>query len=152
MLALYGDIPHFNKKGNRWGTGEGRHSGHRLVTGRDRPQWLLANRRQTSRRAARSICKNVRAVVDAKTPGTPIWLMVQTTQEPRPGVPQEAAAERSASCASRSATASSTRKATGIAFHTWSTYGSYAKDERRDPAMVGYMRTIANEVHAGTFQ
>ena len=40
---------------------------------------------------------------------------------------------------------------TGIAFHTWSNSG-YAMDERRDPAMVGYMRTIANQVHAGTFQ
>jgi len=41
--------------------------------------------------------------------------------------------------------------ATGIAFHTWSNT-NYARDERRSPTTVGWMRTIANEVHAGTFQ
>ena len=41
--------------------------------------------------------------------------------------------------------------ATGIAFHTWSNT-TYARDQRRSPMTVGWMRTIANQVHAGTFE
>jgi hypothetical protein len=149
VLALFGDIPHFNQKGNTWGKGmadilmvdwypvETARSGcsrtgtHVITTG---PKYL----------------RHVRAVVDLKTPGTPVWVMVQTHKNLAPAChkkqrPTQAQLRKQVRDAVNSA------KAVGIAFHTFDN-SSYTKDERRDPVMVGWMRQIANEVHAGTFQ
>jgi hypothetical protein len=149
VLALYGDIPHFNKPGNLWSTGKADIlviDWYPVETARNGCSRTGVDVQTTGPKHF----KNVRAIVDAKTPGTPIWLMVQTHKNLAPAChkkqrPSEARLRKQVSDGFKYA------KVVGIAFHTWSNSG-YAMDERRDPAMVGYMRKIANQVHAGTFQ
>jgi hypothetical protein len=149
VLAIFGDIPHFNLKGNSWGTG----MADILIV-----DWYPVEtaRNGCSRTGTKVVTtgprhlKNVRAVVDLKTPGTPVWVMVQTHKNLAPAChkkqrPTEAQLRKQVRDAINYA------KAVGIAFHTFDN-SSYAVDERRDPTMVGWMRKIANEVHAGTFQ
>ena len=148
VLALFGDIPHFNLKGNYWGTG----MANILIV-----DWypVETNRNGCSRTGydvqttGPKHLKNVRAVVDRKTPGTPIWLMVQTHKYLAPAChkkqrPTEAQLRKQVRDGLVYA------KVEGIAFHTFAN-SSYQSDQRRDPKMVGYMRTIANQIHAGTF-
>ncbi len=93
VLALFGDIPHFNQTGNYWGT----RMADILVV-----DWYpVETARNGCSRSGVDVqttgakhLKHVRAVVNSKTPGTPVWLMVQTHKEPRPLVPQEAASHR----------------------------------------------------------
>jgi hypothetical protein len=149
VLALFGDIPHFNQKGNTWGKG----MADILMV-----DWYPVEtaRSGCSRTGSKMLTsgprhlRHVRSVVDLKTPGTPVWVMVQTHKNLAPTChkkqrPTEAQLRRQVREAINSAAA------VGIAFHTFDN-SSYTKDERRDPAMVGWMRTIANQVHAGTFQ
>ena len=86
----------------------------------------------------------------AKTPGVPIWVMVQTHKNLAPTCHKKQRPTE-AQLRTQVRNAINYAQATGIAFHTFDN-SSYAKDERRDPTMVGWMRKIANEVHAGTFQ
>ena len=149
VLAIFGDIPHFNQPGNRWGTG----MADILIV-----DWYPVETANNgcSRTGTHYIgtgpkhFTNVAATVARKTPGTPVWLMAQTHKNLSPSChkkqgPTEALLRRQVSDAFRYL------GATGIAFHTWSNT-NYARDERRSPTTVGWMRTIANEVHAGTFQ
>ena len=149
VLAIYGDIPHFNGRGNLWGSGKA----DILVI-----DWYpVETARNGCSRTGVDIqtkgpthMKKVRAVVDAKTPGTPIWLMVQTHKYLAPAChkkqrPTEAQLRKQVRHGLVYA------KAVEIAFHTFAN-SSYNSDQRRDPKMVGYMRTIANQIHAGTFQ
>ena len=137
MLALYGDIPHFNQNGNLWGAGKA----DILII-----DWypVETDRSGCSRTGVHVLTtgpkhfKNVRAIVDAKTPGTPIWLMVQTHKNLAPSCHKKQLPTRRNS-ASRSATASTTQRCPGIAFHTFDNSG-YTMDERRNPKMVGWMR------------
>ena len=81
-----------------------------------------------------------------RTPGTPIWLMVQGHGY-RPG-------DR------RSPTTTELRRqvrdglgyldADGIAIHTWNNL-QYDRDLRRNPALWDAYRTIVREVASGTF-
>lgn len=149
VVAIYGDIPHFNQTGNYWGTG----MANILVV-----DWYpvetssggCARTGTTYLSTGPKHFTNVRAIVARKTPGTPIWLMAQTHKNLAPSChkkqrPTETLLRRQVREAFRYL------GATGVAFHTW-TNTSYTMDERRDPTMVGWMRTIANQVHAGTFQ
>ena len=149
VIALFGDIPHFNQTGNYWTAGmanilavdwypvETSNSGCSR-TGRyyitNGPKWFT----------------KVKSVVATKTPGTPIWLMAQTHKNLAPTchkkqIPTEALLRRQVREGFRYL------GATGMAFHTWSNT-NYAMDERRNPTMVSWMKTIANQVHAGTFE
>ena len=148
VVAIFGDTPHFNQSVNPWTAGMAnilmvdwypvetasngcsRTGTHYVTTG---PKNFV----------------NVRNVVNSKTPGTPIWLMVQTHKNLGPAChkkqgPTEALLRRQVREGFRYL------GATGIAFHTWSN-ANYQRDERRSPTTVNWMRTIANQVHAGTF-
>jgi hypothetical protein len=149
VIALFGDIPHFNDTGNRWGTG----MANILAV-----DWypVETSNRGCSRTGSRYISTgpkhftNVKAVVARKTPGTPIWLMAQTHKNLAPTCHKK-----------QRPTESQLRRqvrdgftylgASGMAFHTWSNT-KYNIDERRDPTMVSWMKKISDQVHAGTFQ
>ncbi|MEO8437336.1 MAG: hypothetical protein ABI562_02685 [Chloroflexota bacterium] len=148
VIAIFGDIPHFDMVGNRWSAGMAdiltvdwypvetlRGGCSRLGT-----YYLTTGPKHFSR---------VRSIVATKTPGTPIWLMAQTHKNLNPTChkkqgPTELLLRRQVREALRYLGAS------GVAFHTWSNT-SYQRDERRSPATVRWMRTIANQIHAGTF-
>jgi hypothetical protein len=149
VIAIFGDIPHFNMSGNKWGSG----MANILIV-----DWypIETARNGCSRSGLDYVgtgpkhFKNVKATVARKTPGTPVWLMAQTHKNLAPSchkkaAPTEALLRRQIRDAFRYLGAS------GIAFHTWSNT-TYARDQRRSPMTVGWMRTIANQVHAGTFE
>ncbi len=149
VLAIFGDIPHFNQTGNKWGTG----MADILII-----DWYpVETARNGCSRSGVDVqttgpkhFKTVRATVNAKTPGTPIWLMVQTHKYLAPAChkkqrPSEARLRKQVRDGFTYA------KVSGIAFHTFQN-SSYQSDQRRDPQMVGWMRKIADQVHAGTFQ
>jgi hypothetical protein len=149
VVAIFGDIPHFDMVGNRWTAGMAdilvvdwypveTYNGGCSWTG---TRYITTGPRHFSR---------VRSIVATKTPGTPLWLMAQTHKNLNPTChkkqgPTELLLRRQVREAFRYL------GATGVAFHTWSNT-SYQRDERRSPATVRWMRTIANQVHAGTFQ
>ena len=149
VIALFGDIPHFNGTANPWSAGMAdilavdwypveTYSGGCSRSGRvyitTGPKWF----------------NRIKSVLAAETPGTPTWLMVQTHKNLAPACHKK-----------QLPTATLLRRqiregfrylgATGIAFHTWSNT-NYTMDERRNPTMVSQMKTISNEVHAGIFQ
>ena len=149
VLALYGDIPHFNKPGNTWGTGRADIlviDWYPVETARNGCSRTGVDVQTTGPKHL----KNVRAIVDAKTPGTPLWLMVQTHKNLAPACHKK---QRPTETRLRKQVRDGFTygKVDGIAFHTFSN-SSYQIDQRRDPAMVRYMRTIAYQVQAGTFQ
>ncbi|MEP6638128.1 MAG: hypothetical protein ABJC39_02165 [Chloroflexota bacterium] len=148
VLAIFGDIPHFDMPGNRWATG----MADILIV-----DWYPVETLRNGCSATGTYYiptgprhfTRVRTTVATKTPGTPIWLMAQTHKNLAPTChkkqgPTETSLRRQVREAFRYL------GATGVAFHTWSNT-SYQRDERRSPATVRWMRTIANEVHAGTF-
>ncbi len=92
----------------------------------------------------------VRAAVAARTPGTPIWVMVQAHKYTAPSChkkqrPTLAQMVRQVHDAFYYAGAS------GIAFHTFSNK-NYDMDLRRDAVMMSYLKSISGQVRAGTFQ
>ncbi|MEO6208190.1 MAG: hypothetical protein ABIP77_09585 [Candidatus Limnocylindrales bacterium] len=92
----------------------------------------------------------VRDIVARKTPGTPIWMMAQTHKNLAPNchrkqLPTQTLLRRQVR------EAFTYLGATGMAFHTW-TNTNYAMDLRRNPTMVSWLKTIAAEVHAGSFR
>jgi len=149
VIALFGDIPHFQQTGNYWTAGMANilavdwypvetSNGGCSNTGRyyitNGPKWFA----------------KVKWVVGKNTPGAPIWLMVQTHKNLAPRchkkqTPTEALLRRQVREGFQYLGAS------GIAFHTWSNT-SYNLDERRSPTIVSWMKTISNQVHAGTFE
>ncbi len=149
VLALFGDIPHFNKAGNYWRPG----MADILVV-----DWYpVETARNGCSRTGFDVqttgathLRNVRSVVDSRTPGTPIWLMVQTHKNLAPSCHKKQHPTQG-QLRKQVRDGFTYAKVEGIAFHTFDN-SSYQMDERRDPTMVGWMRTIANEVHAGTFQ
>jgi hypothetical protein len=149
VLAIFGDIPHFNQTGNYWGTGMANIlmiDWYPVETARNGCSKTGVDVISTTAKRF----KNVRAIVNRKTPGKPIWLMVQTHKNLAPSChrkqrPTEAQLRKQVRDGYTYA------KIVGVAFHTFDN-SSYASDQRRDPTMVGWMRTIANEIHAGTFQ
>ena len=149
VIALLGDIPHFNMTGNYWGTGMANIlmiDWYPVETARNGCSRSGVDVQTTGAKHL----KHVRAVVNSKTPRTPVWLMVQTHKNLAPAChkkqrPTEAQLRKQVRDGFTYA------KVEGIAFHTFDN-SSYQIDQRRDPTMVGWMRAIANEVHAGTFQ
>ena len=119
VVAIFGDIPHFNQVGNRWGTGMADIlivDWYPVETCRRR---LLAERHALHHDRPQAFQRRSAPTVAAKTPGTPIWLMVQTHKNLSPRChkkqgPTEALLRRQVREAFRYL------GATGIAFHTWS--------------------------------
>jgi hypothetical protein len=149
VVAIFGDIPHFDQVGNRWATG----MADILVVDWYPVETLNGGCSRTGTHyittGPRHFTK-VRTTVATKTPGTPVWLMAQTHKNLNPSChkkqgPTESLLRRQVREAFRYL------GATGFAFHTWANTG-YQRDQRRSPATVRWMRTIANQVHAGTFE
>ncbi len=78
VVALFGDIPHFGEQGQSVHREHGRHRHGRLVSGRDGQQRLLADAATHYITTGPKWLTKVRAKIAAVTPGTPIWLMIQT--------------------------------------------------------------------------
>ncbi len=148
VIALFGDIPHFNEKGNYWGKGMSdilMIDWYPVETANNGCSKTGVDVVSTS---AKNL-KHVRAVVNRKVPGKRIWLMVQTHKYLGPTChkkqrPSEAQLRKQVRDGFTYA------QVVGIAFHTFDN-ANYQSDQRRDPEMVSRMRTIADEVHAGTF-
>jgi len=149
VVAIFGDIPHFNQSVNPWTGG----MANILVV-----DWYPVETSNSgcSRTGTHYVSTgpkhfaNVRAVINRETPTKQIWLMAQTHKNLSPTChkkqgPTESLLRRQVR------EAFTYLRATGIAFHTWSNT-NYQRDERRSPTTVGWMRRIANEVHGGTFQ
>lgn len=150
VVALFGDIPHFGGTSNPYTsgmanivmvdwypveTGSGGCSSSGTVYISTGPKWFSTK---------------VYPTVHTKTPGVPIWVMVQTQKNLAPTchkkqLPSQSRLERQVREAFVYA------HAQGIAFHTFQN-DSYTMDERRNPTMVGYMKLISTAVHNGTFQ
>jgi hypothetical protein len=150
VVALFGDIPHFGDTRNPYTGGMAdivmvdwypvetassgcSSTGTSYVS--NGPKWLSTK---------------VYAKVHATTPKAPIWVMVQTHKYLAPSchkkqLPTQALLNRQV----REAFVYG--RASGIAFHTFQN-NNYNMDERRNPTMVGWMKTLSAAVHAGTFQ
>lgn len=149
VVALFGDIPHFGGSANPysanmadivmvdWYPVETANAGC-STTGSsyvpNGPKWYSTK---------------VRPTVAAKTPGVPIWVMVQTHKYLRPGChkkqrPTAVQLHRQVHEALDYA------GATGIAFHTFRN-ANYQVDQLRDATMITTMKSIAAQIRAGTF-
>ena len=107
VLALFGDIPHFNQPGNTWGKGKADIlviDWYPVETARNGCS-RIGRRRPDERPEALQERAGDRRCQD---PGHADLADGPDPQEPRPRVPQEAASRAKPGCASRSATASRT--------------------------------------------
>jgi hypothetical protein len=149
VYALFGDIPHFGQSANPYTSGMAdivmvdwypvetasggcSKSGTSYVsTG---PKWF----------------NRLRGFIHARTPGLPVYVMVQTHKYLAPSchkkqLPSQSLLWRQV----REAFVWASAK--GIAFHTWGNT-NYSMDERRNPTMVRWMGELSAQVRAGTFQ
>ena len=150
VVALFGDIPHFGETRNPYTAG---------MADVVMVDWYPV---ETSRSGCASTgttyvsygpkwySTKVRPTVAAKTPGVPIWVMVQTHKYLAPTCHKKQ--RPSQSLLNRQVREAFTyARAQGIAFHTFRNV-NYNVDERRDPTMVSWMKLISAGVRAGTFQ
>jgi hypothetical protein len=144
VIGLWGDIPHFGMTVNQYTAGMAD-----IVMVDWYPVETTTGRNTIYLTTGPTYYKRVRAAVAAKTPGTPVWLMVQTHKYLRPATHKK---QRP----SQSLLARQVREgfvylgAKGIAFHTWSNV-NYSIDQRRDPTMVSWMNDLGSRIQAGTF-
>ena len=149
VVALFGDIPHFGTSKNSYTanmadivmvdwypveTARGGCSSSGSTYIANGPKWYS---------------QNVRPTVAAKTPGVPIWVMVQTHKYLRAGCHKKQ--RPTATQLHRQVHEALTYAgATGIAFQTFRNT-NYQMDERRDPSMVATMKSISNQIRAAVF-
>lgn len=149
VYALFGDIPHFGDSVNPYTAGMAdvvmvdwypveTKSGGCATTG---TYYLTTTAKWFTK---------VRNVVAAKTPGRPVFAMVQTHKYLAPRchkkqLPPKGLLWRQV----REAFTYGSVK--GIAFHTWTNAG-YNMDQVRNPLMVGWMKELSGLVRSGTFQ
>ena len=149
VTALFGDVPHFGMTANPyqsrmadvvmldWYPVETANGG-RSMTG---TSYISTGPKHF---------KRIRSLVATKTPGTPIWLMVGTHRYLKPYSHKKQ--RPTLALLNRQVREGFTYLgAKGIAFHTWSN-ANYAMDQRRDATMRSWMRGLAAQVQAGTFQ
>ena len=137
VVALLGDIPHFGTSANPWASG---------VADVLWVDWYPVTYSRGYIATASTNFPKVRAYVDAHTPGTPIWLMVQ-------GHGYKAGDRRTPTAAEleREVRDGLTYlHADGIVFYTWHN-AQYDKDLQRNPALWSTARSIVSRVRAGTF-
>jgi hypothetical protein len=149
VVALFGDVPHFGYSVNPYTAGMANivmldwypvetANGGRSMTGTS----YVAGTPTFYRRS--------RDLIQAKTPGTPVWLMVQTFKYLTPTYHKKQ--RPSQALLYRQVREGFTYLgADGISFHTWTNSG-YNIDQRRDPTMVSWMNSLARQIQAGTFQ
>jgi hypothetical protein len=150
VLALFGDIPHFGGTTNPYTAG---------MADVVMVDWYPIETSRSGCSTSGSVyisggskwySTKVRPIVAAKTPGVPIWVMVQTHKNLAPSChkkqqPTLAQLQREVREAFVYA------GATGIAFHTFQNDG-YTLDERRSPKMLSWMKSIGTAVAAATFR
>jgi hypothetical protein len=150
VVVIFGDVPHFGDARNPYTAG---------MADVVMVDWYPVE--TASRGCSRSglsyvatgpkwFSTKVRPTVARKTPGVPIWVMVQTHRYLAPAChkkqrPTQALLERQVREAIRYAGAQ------GIAFHTFQNT-NYTLDQHRDPTMVSWMKQLSKKVRAGTFQ
>jgi hypothetical protein len=149
VVALFGDVPHFGYSANPYTAGMAdivmvdwypveTGNGGRSMTG---TSYVYGTP---------TFFRRIRDLVQLKTPGTPVWLMVQTFKYLAPTYHKKQ--RPSQSLLYRQVREGFTYLgADGISFHTWTNSG-YNIDQRRDPTMVSWMNTLAAQIQAGTFQ
>jgi hypothetical protein len=145
VMALFGDIPHFGSSANPYTAGMAN-----VVMVDWYPVETTTGSNTTYLNGATTWFPKVKAYIQKMTPGTPIWLMVQTHKYLRPATHKK----------QRPSWALLNRQvhegfvylgAKGIAFHTWRN-ANYTIDQLRDPQMVSWMTAIAGSIRAGTFR
>jgi hypothetical protein len=135
VVALLGDTPNFGKPINPWGRG----AADMLWV-----DWYpVTCSRGYLPGGARNL-PGVRKYVDANTPGTPIWLMVQghTYRKGDKCRPTQAQLRRQVREGFQYL------KADGIILYTWKN-GWYESDLSRDPALQGEFKRIVRDVRTG---
>jgi hypothetical protein len=148
VMALFGDTPHFGESANPYTAGMAD------VVMVDWYPVETANGGSSSSGTSYVATgpanfNKVRSAVASKSPGTPIWLMVQTHKYLAPAthkkqLPTDALLRRQVREGLNGLAA------TGIAFHTWANT-NYNMDQVRNPTMIGWMKAISSQVRAGTF-
>lgn len=149
VVALFGDIPHFGGTANPYTAG---------MADIVMVDWYPV---ETARGGCSStgsyyipygpkwFSTKVRPSVATRTPGVPIWVMIQTHKylaprchkKQRPTYDQTVRQVREALRYAG---------ATGIAFHTFKNV-NYQMDQRRDAVMIARMKAISAAIRAGTF-
>lgn len=148
VMALFGDIPHFGDAANPYTSG---------MTDVVMVDWYPVETANTGSSSSGYYYQpkgpqwftKVRTTVNARSPGKPIWLMVQTHKYLKPTthkkqMPTEALLRRQV----RDGLAG--LKATGIAYHTWSN-PNYNMDQRRSPDLIPWMKQISLDIRTGRF-
>lgn len=149
VVALFGDIPHFGDTVNPYTAGMAdivmvdwypvetarggcSSTGSTYIT--YGPKWYSTK---------------VRPTVAKKTPGTPIWVMVQTHKYTAPSCHKKQRPTGS-QLARQVHEALTYAGASGIAFHTFSNV-NYNSDMKRDSVMTSWVKNISGQIRAGTF-
>ncbi|MEO8571480.1 MAG: hypothetical protein ABI553_07240 [Chloroflexota bacterium] len=149
VVALFGDIPHFGSTSNPYTAG---------MADIAMVDWYPV---ETARGGCSSTGSSyvaygskwystkVRPTVAAKTPGVPIWVMVQVHKYTAPSCHKKQRPTWD-QMLRQVHEAFNYAGASGIAFHTFQN-DNYQYDLRRDTVMMGRLRAIARAVAAGTF-
>jgi hypothetical protein len=149
VVALFGDIPHFGDTKNPYTAGMANIvmvDWYPVETARGGcsatgtffipygPKWYKTK---------------VRPTVASKTPGVPIWVLVQTHKYTHPSChkKQRPTWDQMVRQVREALTYAG---ASGIGFHTFSNV-NYQTDLRRDPTMMFRLKTISAEIRAATF-
>jgi hypothetical protein len=150
VVGLFGDIPHFGNTSNPYTAG---------MADIVMVDWYPVETSSSGCSSSGTIYVNTGATwystkvyptVQARTPGAPIWVMVQTQKNLNPSchkkqLPTQSLLNKQVRQAFVYAHAS------GIAFQTFSNT-NYTMDERRNATMVSWMKQLSAAVRAGTFQ
>jgi hypothetical protein len=145
VMALFGDIPHFGASTNPYGRGMAN-----VVMVDWYPVETTTGSNTIYLTGATTWFPKVKAYVASATPGTPVWLMVQTHKYLKPATHKKQ--RPSWTLLNREVREGFTYLgAKGIGFHTWRNT-NYTIDESRDPQMVSWMKSIAASIKAGTFK
>jgi hypothetical protein len=145
VMALFGDVPHFGTTRNPYTRGMAN-----VVMVDWYPIETTNGSNSRYLTGASNWFPKVRRLVARVSPGTPVYLMVQTHKYLRPATHKK----------QRPTQTQLWREvregfgylhASGIAFHVWRN-ANYTRDQVRDPQMVSWMADLFAAVKAGTFQ
>jgi hypothetical protein len=145
VMVLFGDIPHFGSSTNPYTKGMAN-----VVMVDWYPVETTNGTNSIYLAGASKWFPKVRAFVAKTSPGTPIYLMVQTHKYLRPATHKKQKPTQ-AQLSREVRDGLTYLHASGIAFHIWRNV-SYTSDELRSPTMVHWMTVLIGQVHAGTFQ
>jgi hypothetical protein len=128
VVALLGDVPHFGTSQNQWGSG---------VANVLWVDWYPVTYSRGYIATASTHFPKVRSYVASKTPGTPIWLMVQGHGY-RPG---DRRTPTSAELVREVNDGTTYLGAAGIAFYVWD-HAAYDSDFSRNPKLWATARSL----------